>query len=32
MMKKEMPVRHWKTLPEAQLIPELIRQSKDGTP
>jgi probable DNA metabolism protein len=28
MMKKEMPVRHWRTLPEAQLIPELIRQAK----
>jgi probable DNA metabolism protein len=28
MMKKEMPVRHWRTMPEAQLIPELIRQAK----
>ena len=24
-MKKELPVRHWRTLPEAALIPELIR-------
>ncbi len=24
MMKSEMPVRHWPTLPEAQLIPELL--------
>lgn len=23
-MKKEMPVRHWRTLPEAQLIPQLL--------
>lgn len=23
-MKKEMPVRHWATLPEAELIPELL--------
>lgn len=28
MMKKEMPVRHWQTLPEARLIPDLIRQAK----
>lgn len=27
-MKKEMPVRHWKTLPEAVLIPELIREGR----
>ncbi len=27
-MKKEMPVRHWKTLPESRLIAEMIR----GTP
>ncbi|MDQ2747866.1 MAG: TIGR03915 family putative DNA repair protein [Acidobacteriota bacterium] len=27
-MKKELPVRHWKTLPEAVLIPELIRQGE----
>ncbi|WP_254511196.1 UdgX family uracil-DNA binding protein [Anatilimnocola floriformis] len=27
-MKKEMPVRHWATLPEAQLIPELIAQAE----
>ena len=28
-MKKELPVRHWPTLPEAVLIPELIRQAAD---
>jgi DNA polymerase len=28
-MKKELPVRHWRTLPEAVLIPELIRQAKE---
>lgn len=27
-MKKELPVRHWRTLPEAVLIPELIREAK----
>ncbi|MEJ7622466.1 MAG: TIGR03915 family putative DNA repair protein [Pyrinomonadaceae bacterium] len=27
-MKRELPVRHWPTLPEAVLIPELIRQAK----
>jgi uracil-DNA glycosylase len=27
-MKKEFPVRHWRTLPEAVLIPELIRSAK----
>lgn len=27
-MKKELPVWHWRTLPEAVLIPELIRQAK----
>lgn len=27
MMKREMPVRHWPTLPETQLIPELLRQA-----
>ena len=26
-MRKEMPVRHWKTLPETQLIPELLRDA-----
>ncbi len=26
-MKAELPVRHWATLPEARLIPELIRQA-----
>ncbi len=28
-MKKELPVRHWRTLPEAALIPELIRKAKE---
>ena len=27
-MKKELPVRHWRTLPEAVLIPELIRKAR----
>lgn len=27
-MKAEMPIRHWKTLPEAQLIPEMIGKAK----
>ena len=27
-MKKELPVRHWRTLPEAVLIPDLIRKAK----
>ncbi len=27
MMKREMPVRHWATLPEAELIPELLQQA-----
>ncbi len=27
MMKREMPVRHWATLPEAQLIDELLRDA-----
>ncbi len=26
-MKKEMPVRHWPTLPEAELIDDLLRQA-----
>jgi DNA polymerase len=26
-MKRELPVRHWPTLPEAVLIPELIREA-----
>jgi len=26
-MKKELPVRHWATLPEAQMIPGLIKES-----
>jgi uracil-DNA glycosylase len=28
-MKKEFPVRHWRTLPEAALIPELIRKARE---
>ena len=28
-MKKEFPVRHWRTLPEAVLIPELIQKAKE---
>ena len=28
-MKKELPVRHWPTLPEAVLIPELIREAEN---
>ena len=28
-MKKELPLRHWRTLPEAVLIPELIRRAKE---
>jgi probable DNA metabolism protein len=27
-MKKELPVRHWRTLPEAVLIPELIAEAR----
>lgn len=27
-MKAELPVRHWRTLPEAVLIPEMIRQAE----
>ena len=27
-MKKELPVRHWTTLPEATLIPDLIREAR----
>jgi uracil-DNA glycosylase len=30
-MKKEFPVRHWSTLPEAVLIPELIRSASERT-
>lgn len=29
-MKKELPVRHWRTLPEAVLIPELIRSTYES--
>lgn len=28
-MKRELPVRHWPTLPEARLIPELVREAKE---
>lgn len=28
-MKAELPVRHWRTLPEAKLIPELIREARN---
>jgi DNA polymerase len=28
-MKAEMPVRHWATLPEAQVIPELLVKAED---
>lgn len=28
-MKKELPVRHWRTLPEAALIPGLIRLARE---
>ncbi|MFN0277820.1 MAG: TIGR03915 family putative DNA repair protein [Pyrinomonadaceae bacterium] len=28
-MKREFPVRHWPTLPEAKLIPELIRKGRE---
>lgn len=27
MMKREMPVRHWRTLPETELIPELLAEA-----
>jgi uracil-DNA glycosylase len=30
-MKKELPIRHWATLPEAVLIPELVRQAGEPT-
>jgi DNA polymerase len=30
-MKKEMPQRYWRNLPEAKLIPELIRQAGNRT-
>jgi DNA polymerase len=26
-MKKELPVRHWRTLPEAELIEALLREA-----
>lgn len=28
-MRAQMPVRHWKTLPEASLIPKLVRRAKE---
>jgi probable DNA metabolism protein len=28
-MKKEMPVRHWRTLPEATLIPQLVMKAPE---
>ncbi len=31
-MKKELPVRHWATLPEAVLIPEMVRQAGHQIP
>jgi uracil-DNA glycosylase len=31
-MKRELPVRHWPTLPEARLIPALIRQTGFESP
>lgn len=27
MMRQEMPVRHWKTLPETQIIPDMLREA-----
>lgn len=27
MMRQEMPVRHWKTLPETQIIPAMLREA-----
>jgi uracil-DNA glycosylase len=29
-MKRELPVRHWATLPEADLIPELVREARSA--
>jgi uracil-DNA glycosylase len=29
-MKREFPAKHWPTLPEAVLIPELIREARSG--
>lgn len=29
MMKSEMPVKYWRNLPEAELIPELIRTARE---
>ena len=30
-MKRELPVRHWKTLPEAHIIPELLKDAPRRT-
>lgn len=30
-MKREFPVRHWATLPEAELIPQLIREGYESS-
>ena len=30
-MKREMPTHHWATLPEAELIPDLIRDARNRT-
>jgi len=30
MMKSEMPVKYWKNLPEAELIPDLIRGAREA--
>ncbi len=30
MMKSEMPVKYWRNLPEAELIPSLIRGARDA--
>ena len=30
MMKSEMPVKYWRNLPEAELIPDLIRGARDA--
>ncbi len=29
-MRKEMPVRHWATMPETQMIDELLRSGRRG--
>ncbi|HEY1099133.1 MAG TPA: UdgX family uracil-DNA binding protein [Myxococcota bacterium] len=30
-MRAEMPIKHWRTLPEARLIPELLQQAQQRT-